>query len=118
LFLVADGRSGIERRVRQLFGTDPSVGLVVAAVFFEWTACRALICLSKTPNRELRTLMQEAHGLGAYKDLWAREAAGSPRLPTVVRDWHALTRAFTARNVLVHGRDRYTRNMAAPHFGP
>ena len=36
------------------------------------------------------------------------------RLPEIVRNWKATVEAFDARNHLVHGRDRYTRNMAAP----
>jgi len=37
-------------------------------------------------------------------------------LPEIVTNWKGVTDAFDARNRLVHGRDRYTRNMALPHL--
>jgi len=57
------------------------------------------------------------YGLDRYKDFWQAELkhlAGATRLTEVVTDWHAVTEAFDARHRLVHGRDRYTRKMAAP----
>lgn len=35
--------------------------------------------------------------------------------PRVIRNWSSVRKAFEARNRLVHGRDRYTLHMAAPH---
>ena len=35
-------------------------------------------------------------------------------LPEVIKDWQGVIGAFGARNRLVHGRGRYTRNMATP----
>jgi len=116
MFLVGDGRDRIEQKIRHLFASEPSVGLVIAAVYFEWSICRALMCLSTSPNKELRSSIEKAHGLRAYKDIWAREVMNGTQLPVLVKAWHTLTQAFDARNLLVHGRDRYTRNMAAPHL--
>ena len=63
--------------------------------------------------------MRDFFGLDAYKKLW-REEISRPRglqaLATVVRNWAAVREAFAARNVLVHGRDRYTRNRASGHI--
>jgi len=115
MFLVNDGPSGIERKVRELFSKNPSVGLVIAAVYFEWSLCRAMIRLSHAPNKELRARIQKAHGLKAYRKLWVREVS-SVTLQAIVRSWDDLQKAFEARNILVHGRDRYTRNMASPHL--
>lgn len=115
MFLVSDGQSGIERRVRDWFLREPSVGLVVAAVYFEWTISRAIICLSKSPNVDLRKVIEKTYGLGSYEKLWAREVSSGP-LASVVRNWQGLKDAFNERNILVHGRDRRTSKMAAPHL--
>ena len=115
MFIVNHGRHLIEEKLERFFSMDPSVGLILAAVFFEWTACRALVCLSSSPNKDLRARLEKCHGLQAYKDIWANEVEMF-HLPAVLKDWHSLTEAFKARNVLVHGRNRYTRNMATPHF--
>jgi hypothetical protein len=48
--------------------------------------------------------------------MWAREIQGATPLCDVVGPWDELVAAFESRAVLVHGRNRYTRNMAAPHL--
>ena len=118
MFLVSHGPEYRAREIRSWLPKHPSVALVVSAVYFEWTLCRAIVGLSKRPNKEVRADLVTKHGLGAYKDFWRDELAHLPTalsLPRAVRDWHAVTKAFEARNVLVHGRDRYTPNMADPH---
>jgi len=93
------------------------VALVVAAVYFEWTLSRAIVGLSRRPNKEVRQDLERVRGFDAYKDVWRRETGhlhDAKTLPQVVRDWHGVRTAFEARNVIVHGRDRYTRNMALP----
>jgi hypothetical protein len=118
MFLQSDTNQRREAKVREYLGNAPSISLVLAAINFEWTVCRAVLFLSTTPNAELRTAMAKFYSLDAYKDLWKQEvlpAGQRKRLAEVVRNWSAVRKAFTARNVLVHGRDRYTRNMAIPH---
>ena len=118
MFLVKDSleiRAGVIRNLLQKY---PSIALIVAATYFEWSLCRALVALSERPNKEVREALGKLYGLGMYKDFWwaeQRNVASSVRLPEVVRDWNGVTNAFDARNRLVHGRDRYTRNMARPH---
>lgn len=77
-----------------------------------------LVCsLSQRPNVDVRKDLERAHGLIAYKDMWRRETThrlGAKTLPQIVKDWHGVTNAFTVRNKLVHGRDRYTQNMVRP----
>jgi hypothetical protein len=118
MFLASDTKKHRELRVRSFLAADPSVSLLVAAVNFEWTVCRAVLFLSKRPNSELRSLMAKYFSLDSYKELWNLEVVAgrnfSP-LAMVVRNWSAVRRAFDARNRLVHGRDRYTKNMATPH---
>lgn len=117
MFLVSDSLEAREREIRSWLPKHPSVALVVAAVYFEWTLCRAIVGLSKRPNKEIRQDIERMHGLDAYRDFWRKETEhlrDAKTLPQVVRDWHGVTTAFQARNVIVHGRDRYTRNMAHP----
>ena len=90
----------------------------MAAVNFEWTVCRAVLFLSKSPNSALRRRMRDYHSLDSYKKLWKLEVVSDGERKTlarVVRNWSSVQKAFEARNRLVHGRDRYTRNMAKPH---
>lgn len=104
--------------IRSWLPKHPSIALVVAAVYFEWIVCRSVIGLSNRLNKELRADMVNYFGLDAYKKLWAAELVhrpGSKSLSHVVRQWSSVRDAFKARNVLVHGRDRYTPKMATPH---
>ena len=117
MFLVSHSLDIREKDIRSWIPKHPSVALVVAAVYFEWTLCRALVGLSQRPNLEVRKDLERIHGLAAYKDIWRRELAHDPdalTLPRIVKNWHHVTEAFDARNLLVHGRDRYTQNMARP----
>jgi hypothetical protein len=119
MFLASDSKEHRESKVRRFLTTDPGISLLLAAVNFEWTVCRAVLFLSKRPNSELRLMMASYYSLDAYKDLWKSEiVAGSNFNPLaiVVRNWSSLREAFKARNRLIHGKDRYTKNMAAPHI--
>jgi hypothetical protein len=117
MFLVSHSLELRAKEIRSWLPKQPSVALIVAAVYFEWAICRAIIGLSQRPNKEVRQSLKKVHGLDAYKDSWRGELGYLPdahRLPQVVNNWHRLTLAFDARNLLVHGRDRYTPNMATP----
>ena len=95
------------------------MSLVLAAVNFEWTVCRAILFLSRSPNSKLRARMGKYYSLDDYKNLWKLEVVAKTQrkpLAKVVRNWSSVRRAFTARHRLVHGRDRYTKNMAEPHI--
>jgi len=117
MFLVSHSLDVRAKEIRSWLPNHPSISLVVAAVYFEWATCRAIIGLSRCPNVEIREMLAETYGLGRYKDLWRDELGHLPDaqpLSKVVSDWSSVTDAFKARNLLVHGRDRYTQNMAAP----
>jgi hypothetical protein len=119
MFLASDSKEHRESKVRSFLTSDPGISLLLAAVNFEWTVCRAVLFLSKRPNSELRLMMGNYYSLDAYKDLWKSEISAESNfdpLATVVRNWSSLREAFGARNRLVHGRYRYTKNMAAPHI--
>jgi hypothetical protein len=118
MFLASDGCAIRERKIRRFLASEPSLALILAAVNFEWTVCRAIMFLSPTPNITLRSRMAGYYSLERYKDIW-REEVSAPRghrgLAQLVENWSRVREAFEARNRLVHGRDRYTRNMAEPH---
>lgn len=118
MFLASDNAGRREQKVRNYLCREPGISLLLAAVNFEWTVSRAVLFLSRTRNVDLRQQMAKYYSLDRYKDLWHAEAmptGNHRRLPEIVRNWSAVQKAFEARNVLVHGKNRYTRNMARPH---
>jgi hypothetical protein len=118
MFLVGHSPKSRAYEVRAWLNTHPSVALLLAATYFEWTLYRAIIGLSIRPSVQIREALACVYGLDRYKDSWREEVLHVReyrRLPEVVSDWQAVTKAFDARNRLAHGRDRYTRNMATPH---
>lgn len=117
MFLVSHSLDLRAKEIRSWLPKHSSIALVVAAVYFEWTICRAIVGLSRRPNREVREILVKIYGLARYKDLWRHELShltDAQLLPKVVKDWHSVTEAFAARDRLVHGRDRYTPRMATP----
>jgi hypothetical protein len=117
MFLARDGFANREKYVRSFLRSEPSIALVLAAVNFEWTVSRAALFLSRRKNSDLRKIMRSYYAPERYKELWKQEVqpTGIPPLPTIVQNWADVRRGFEARNVLVHGKDRYTTNMASPH---
>lgn len=118
MFLASDRVKHREQKVRRFLSSEPGIALLLAAVNFEWTVCRAVLFLSQTPNADLRAKMRDYYSPEKYKELWREEVISSGPLlglAELVRNWSAVLNAFRARNVLVHGKDRFTRNMATPH---
>jgi hypothetical protein len=118
MFLVSHSLEVRANEIRQWLRNQPSVSLLVAAVYFEWTVSRVVLALSLRPNLDVRQDLVRVYGLEKYRALWRAELQhlnGAQRLTEVVTDWQAVTEAFDARNRLIHGRDRYTRKMATPH---
>ncbi|HVO63992.1 MAG TPA: hypothetical protein VMT53_23925 [Terriglobales bacterium] len=117
MFLVSHSLDYRAQTIRGFLQRHPSIALIVAAVYFEWTICRAIVALSSKPNSEVRKSLEQVYGLDYYRDLWwneLRNQVGVVRLPDIV-DWGGVRRAFSERNRLSHGRTRHTRNMAQPH---
>lgn|ERR1035437_3152231 len=46
MFLIGDGPERHAKQIRSWLNSHPSVALVIAAVYFEWTLCRVIIGLS------------------------------------------------------------------------
>jgi hypothetical protein len=117
MFLVSHSLNVRESEIRSWVSNHPSIALVVAAVYFEWTLCRAIVGLSQRPNLDVRKDLERCYGLDRYKDIWREETEhrlDAKTLPEVVKDWQGIKNAFHARNKLVHGRDRYTQKMVRP----
>jgi hypothetical protein len=118
MFMAGDRKEVRAYKIRRYLNSEPGISLLLAAVNFEWTIGRAVLFLSKRPNSNLRALMRKYYSLDAYKELWKIEIA-KPRecelLTDIVRNWSTVRKAFETRNLLVHGRDNVTRNMAMPH---
>ncbi len=117
MFLVGDQPQFREKRIREFLSREPAIAVLLAAAHFEWTVSRAIMFLSRTPNKELRERLMRCNGLGAYKDFWRAEVLldpPAPSLPEIVRHWSSFTEAFDLRHGLIHGRDTCTRNTATP----
>lgn len=118
MFLVSHSLDVRAKEIRGWLYGQPSIALLVAAAYFEWTVCRVILALSRRPNLDVRQDLVRVYGLEKYKAFWQAELehlTGAQRLTELVTDWQAVTEAFYARNRLVHGRDRYTRKMAEPN---
>lgn len=117
MFLVGDGPEQHATQIRSWMNDHPSVALVVAAVYFEWTLCRVIIGLSLQPNIAVRDELEKAYGLPKLSSFWNRQlrhVRGYLALKSVI-NFKDVDAAFQARNKLAHGKDRYTRKMAEPH---
>lgn len=117
MFMASDTASQREKKIRSFLGSEPSVALLLAAVNFEWTVSRAIMFLSTTKNSALRQKLRNYYSPKKYKELWKDEVVphGHSTLTKLVHNWSSVLKGFDARNIIVHGRDRYTRNMATPH---
>jgi hypothetical protein len=117
MFFVGDKPQNREKRIREFLLSDPAIAVLLAAAHFEWTASRAILFLSATPNTSLRKKLRRCTGLERYKDLWRDEVSAtrrSPCLASVVKDWSIFRRSFELRHELIHGRGTCTRNFASP----
>src|SRR6266487_5330353 len=103
MFLAGDALNRREQKIRDFVDKEPAIAVLLAAANFEWTLCRALLFLSKTPNQELRHKIAGVRGFDSYKKLWHKELVGLYN-----------GEGFEMRNKLIHGQDRVTRNMAIP----
>jgi hypothetical protein len=117
MFLAGDRVDQRETKIRQFLRSEPSLALILAAVNFEWTVSRAVLFLSTTGNTLLRKKMKDYYSIEKYKELWAGEVVPRGHLPlaSLVRNWSSVREGFGARNVIVHGKGRYTEKMATPH---
>jgi hypothetical protein len=117
MFFVNDGPIWREQRIRMFLQREPAIAVLLAAAHFEWTLCRAVLFLSKTPNVVLREKIAGYYRLDRNKELWCEEVTssiGGEPLPQIVKNWSVFKEAFAMRNLIIHGRSNCTRNMATP----
>ncbi len=119
MYLAGETPEFREKRIRDFLAREPAIAVILAAVHFEWTVSRAILFLSRKPNKELRhTLQASCSGLQGYNRCWKETvtlATPGPALNQIVTNWFLVTEAFDLRNGLVHGRNTCTRNTATPH---
>jgi hypothetical protein len=109
LFHVRYGSENRENKIREMAETDLTVGVILAAVHFEWTMKRAILKLSKTPTVDVRKSFRWVSGWDTYKEKWREEVSSQPRfigmtLGSIVHTVGDMTnKAFKERGKLVHG---------------
>lgn len=120
MFLVSDGRDKRKQTIARHATDDLAVGVILAAIDFEWTCRRCILALGHEPTmqmkqalvdqkwfgRELKVAWQEKVQNGNLKsicslpevfDKWAREKCNC------YVAWQDVTHAFDIRNKIVHG---------------
>ena len=96
-------------KIRRYAVEDATIGLILAAVDFEWTLRRAILALGKNSTKHIKAEVLSKgrnSGLDHYKKCWRDEVEPihSISLPDFIGDWQSLRNAFELRNRLVHGR--------------
>ena len=117
MFFIDDHSDKREKRIQAFMEREPAIAVLLAAAHFEWTVFRAIMFLSKTPNKELRERLKKCHGLDAYKDIWRKEVKSNTpgsSLPLIIQRWADFKEAFKLRHKLIHGRETCTPSYAAP----
>ncbi|MBK7886944.1 MAG: hypothetical protein IPJ86_06440 [Bacteroidetes bacterium] len=117
MFLVKDKSVDRESRILKFVENDPALAIIMATIHFEWTIQRAIISLSILPNKEVRRNLKMVYGIKKYKDCWKElisDVLFLPKLPTIVKEWNAVIKAFELRNQLVHGKTSCSIRFATP----
>jgi hypothetical protein len=77
LFLVKDASTDREERIKRLSTEDAALAELLGVIHVEWTVRRAIIALGTSPNVEIRTALEQCHGLeGATSAPKARAQKG------------------------------------------
>ncbi|NLD88685.1 MAG: hypothetical protein GX633_10585 [Clostridiales bacterium] len=105
MFLVNDT---LESRQKTIASYEPFVGVILAAIDFEWTVRRAILALGSSTTKEIKskTLNANCSGLDAYKKAWNKEVKPltGKRLDEIVPEWQYFKEtAYPLRHRLVHG---------------
>lgn len=104
MFLVDDT---LPKRHSKIRSYEPFVGVILAAVDFEWTVRRAILALGKSPTKQIReSVLNNCSGLEKYKNAWKMEVKPftGKTLTEVVPEWQFFKeQAYPLRHRLVHG---------------
>lgn len=114
MFDLSDNRNKRRKTILGYAHFDPGMGVVLAAMDFEWTCRRAIVALSGTPTVTLyERFFHRYTSLKKLQDAWKDEVL--PQLKTKcsledvtcqnVMTWDQVTDAMKCRNVVVHGTE-------------
>ncbi len=112
VFLVSTlSRSAIRGSGRSA-DKDIIIGVLLAAMNFEWTVRRAIVALGWQKNTTIRKDdLRSCHGLDGYNEAWKNQVTPrfGERLPRIIPDWNYLkTEAYPLRHLLIHGEKTAT----------
>jgi len=106
-FLVNEEQTVRHSKIRSFLSAgEVEIGVILAAVDFEWTVRRAIILLGHSTNTVIREVaLGNTSSPDGYKESWKLEVSqyGGPPLSQVVKQWGEFRKAFTLRHRLVHG---------------
>jgi len=99
MFYVKNGSSAQRRKiVEDHANMNMAVGLILAAVDFEWTFRRVVKVLSPNSLSDLKVCIARSYGLEQYKELWnTKVKRGSKSIPSFVEVFHKAGVAWTGR---------------------
>lgn len=106
MYFVSDTRLQRTAKIHSFIVSEPQIAVIIAAADFEWSYCRCVLALGKSPTSELRKAIKKCRGLDDYKDLWKDEVFPryKKRITEVITHWNDFKRiGFGLRNKLVHG---------------
>ena len=120
MFLVSDGRDKRKQTIARHATDDLAVGVILAAIDFEWTCRRCILALGYEPTMRMKEELVDQKWFGRkLEEAWKEKAQkGSLRsicsLPEVFDNWAKETcncyvvwqdvaHAFDIRNKIVHG---------------
>lgn len=79
MFSVEFGSANREEKIREIAQGDPTTGVILAAVHFEWMLKRAILKLGATPTKALREQLKDVYTIQdrgerkGYKTIWRHE---------------------------------------------
>lgn len=85
MFSVSYGSENRENKIREIAKEDPTTGVILAAVHFEWMLKRSILKLGKAPTRVLRKQLEQVYSISdkgkpdsegyrkGYWAIWRRE---------------------------------------------
>ncbi len=119
MFLVSDKFNDRENRISAYFEDDPALGVLLAAIHFEWTAKRAILKLGQMPTVRLKKKLESVYRYEDYTKLWKQEVVPKhkKRLTQIINNPKYLQEeAWDLRNKLVHGAASCSASYAEKRF--
>lgn len=108
MFNLSDGRNDRRRIIAGYADVDIQLGVLLAAVDFEWTCRRAILALSKNPTVTIRRKFNNDYAsFEGISDGWSVEVDTSNGLASHFEgrkvSWSQIREAMKIRNAIVHG---------------